>query len=68
MNVRELIAELQQFPPTLPVVVWDQEEDDDLEILQVLHEDGSSKVVLLPYIQEAIKVTDDKDDRKTEKE
>lgn len=49
MNVRQLIEMLQQLPSEAPVRIWDEEEDDFVEVQDALYEDGTSCVDLLPY-------------------
>jgi hypothetical protein len=47
MNVRELIAALQKCPPDMDVQVWDAEEDDWIDVVQALYEDGVVNIHLL---------------------
>jgi len=49
MNVRELIRELRKVPPDMDVMVWEDEEDDYVDVAQVLYEDGVSYIQLLTY-------------------
>ena len=49
MNVRELIAALQKMPPTMEVTIWDHEADENLPVVEVLHEWGHTSVELLAH-------------------
>ena len=47
MKVRELIAELQRHNPELEVCIYDHEADDDLPVVEAMHEDATTHVMLL---------------------
>jgi hypothetical protein len=47
MTVYMLIRALQKQPPHLEVTVWDHDEDENMPVVQVFYEDGTSEVSLL---------------------
>lgn len=54
MTVAELIRELRRMPPGLKVTTWDAEADENLPIVQVLYEDGTSAVALLTHAVDVV--------------
>lgn len=49
MTVGELIAELKKYPEHMQVCVWDHDEDENMPVVQVLQEDGTTTVDLLTH-------------------
>ena len=47
MTVGELIEALKKLPEYMEAVVWDEEQDDHVPVVEALFEDGSTEIVLL---------------------
>lgn len=47
MNVRELIAALQQCPPEMDACVWDDAQEEWVPVTMALYDDGVSDIHLL---------------------
>lgn len=47
MTVKELIQQLQNYNPDLSVTVWDDDEDDFVDVTCAVQEFGTSEVTIL---------------------
>jgi len=56
MTVKELIAQLQALPPDMEVVIWDEEEDEYMPVVEALYEDGCSEIMLLTVEEDHVDV------------
>jgi hypothetical protein len=54
MTVAELIKQLEQCPPSMEVCIWDHDEDENMPVVQVLHESGVSHIQLLTHEEETV--------------
>lgn len=54
MTVEEVIKELQALPPTMEVVIWDEEQDEYMPVVQALHESGCSDIMLLTVKEDTV--------------